>query len=645
MRSEPAAFVGVWRVLGYWLGVEATPEYDPGIVIHLDTDVTSAVVMNFVISAKRTRLAACIAAMAFAFLVATFAQAQSPPAKNVAPQNERSSGKSAQKLPVMRVNTRIVNVDVIVRDRRGNPVEDLKESDFKLYDNGQLQRIEFLDRFSDGVSASPSPEALPAELPPNIFTNFPGRDASLPVNLTIILADALNTPFGDQVYANKQLLKCIENLKPQDHVALYALGNGLRILQDFTGDDALLVRAAKAYMGQNTLAEPASKLSSSQADLPFSPEVIESASGPLRQMMLKMEQMNEQVGESYQERRTEMTLAAFRTIALHVADVPGRKNLLWLSGSFPVTFGLENTILPASSLTGGKPQMNNSPLAPAPQTYGELFQDAERLLESANVAVYPVDAMGLQAPYSVPTSPGAAMPRTDAYPHNEQAHMVMAQIADNTGGVAYFNTNDMADALERAMDDSRFSYLLGFAPQIRWDGKFHKVQVRVDRRGLSVRARKGYYAFPARTYAPQELDVLAYESQESLLDAMQVPVEVAVKVVHTKTSSASAVLDLAVFVPGKRVQFDEIPGQREADLDYAVAQRDDSDKVLQRYETGYRFRLGPQAYDVAIQGGLTYHDTVVLDARTTNLKIVVYDYGRHAFGSTTVPISRVQGLN
>lgn len=546
----------------------------------------------------------------------------------------------------MRINTRIVNIDVIVRDRRGNPVEDLKDSDFKLYDNGQLQRIEFLDKFSDGVSASPTPEALPAKLPPNIFTNFPGRDASLPVNLTIILADALNTPFGDQVYANKQLLKCIEGLKPQDHVALYALGNGLRILQDFTGDDALLVRAAKAYMGQNTLAEPASELSSSQADLPFSPEVIDSAAGSpvMAQMMLKMEQMNEQVGESYQRHRTEMTLAAFRTIALHVAGVPGRKNLLWLSGSFPITFGLENTILPASSLTGGKSQLNDSPLAPALQTYGELFEDAERLLESANVAVYPVDAMGLQAPYSVPTSPGAAMPGTDAYPHNEEAHMVMAQIADNTGGVAYFNTNDMADALERAMEDSRFTYLLGFAPHIQWDGKFHKVQVRVDRRGASVRARKGYYAFPTRTYAPQELDVLAYEAQESRLDAMQVPIEVTVKVEHPKTSSANGVLDLSVFVPGKRVEFAEIPGQREADLDYAVAQRDDSDKVLRKYETGYRFRLGAEAYDAAIQGGLTYHDTVVLDARTTNLKIVVYDYGRHAFGSTTVPISRIQGL-
>jgi VWFA-related protein len=598
--------------------------------------------MNFVTLVKRNQVAARVVAAGFALLVATFARAQSPPAKGLAPQNKQSPGKSAPTLPVIRVNTRIVNIDVIVRDRRGNSVEDLKQSDFKVYDNGQLQRIEFLDKFSDGVSASPSPGALPPKLPPNIFTNFPGQDASLPVNLTIILADALNTPFGDQVYANKQLLKCIENLKPQDHVALYALGNGLRILQDFTGDDALLVRAAKAYMGQNTLAEPASELNSSQVNLPFSPSA--QAQVRLQQIMLKMEQMNEQVGDFYQERRTEMTLAAFRTIALHVAGVPGRKNLLWLSGSFPVTFGLENTVLPASALTGPKPQLNNSPLAPAPQTYGELFEDAQRLLESANVAVYPVDAMGLEAPYSVPTSPNAAMPDTDVYPHNEEAHMVMAQIANNTGGEAYFNTNDMADALERAMDDSRFSYLLGFAPQIQWNGKFHKVQVRVDRGGLSVRARKGYYAFPARTYAPQELNVLAYEAQESRLDAMQVPVEVAVKVAHPKTSSANAVLDLAVFVPGKRVEFNEIPGQREADLDYAVAQRNANDRILRKYETGYRFRLGAEAYQAAMQGGLTYHETVVLDPQTTNLKVVVYDYGRHAFGSTTVPIYRIQGL-
>jgi VWFA-related protein len=552
----------------------------------------------------------------------------------------------------MQITTRVIKVDVLVHDRNGNPVEDLKANEFHVYDDGELQRIEYFNTTSGSFSSTDANQ-LPETLPPNVFTNVADRSGNLPDNLTIILVDALNTPFGYQAYANEQLVKYLRQLKPNDHVAIYALGNGLHILHDFTTDDALLVRVAEAYKGEKTFQQSASEINERSPDLPFGPDVIASArdpNSPLHKVMQQMEDLNERVGQFYQDRRTETTIAAFRAIGLHVANIVGRKNLLWISGSFPIAIGVGNMIRQGGPVDGRVPEMNTDPRTPAAQTYGESLMETERILESADVAVYPVDATGLVAPFSVPTSPGAAMPSGSpgadmGYPDDAEAHAVMSQIADDTGGLAFFNTNDIAHALEQAKDDARFSYVLGYSPQIRWDGRFHKVKVRVDRPGVNVRVRKGYFALPAPSYAPRQARLLAYQTEVSPLDAVEIPLTVGIKVEQPKTPSRFNVLNATVFVAGKRVQFAQTPGRWEADLDYMIAQRDDRGKILIESDTGYRFRLGSAAYQAAMQGGLTYHNTFGLDPRATNLKIVIYDYRTHTFGSTTIPLDQIQGLH
>src|SRR5580693_9075565 len=141
--------------------------------------------------------------------------------------------------PVIKMTTRQVQVNVVVRDKKGHPVEDLKREDFVLLDQGKPQEIRYFS-----VEKSESPEPPPA-LPPGVFSNRmvaagPGHAAALPNSLTVILLDGLNTRYADRNQARTGVVKFVAALKPGDRVAVYTLANQLRVLHDFTTDIAVL---------------------------------------------------------------------------------------------------------------------------------------------------------------------------------------------------------------------------------------------------------------------------------------------------------------------------------------------------------------------------------------------------------------------
>src|SRR5262249_3691066 len=139
--------------------------------------------------------------------------------------------------PILRVSTRLVQVNALVEDKSGNPVADLTREDFILTEKGQPQTISLFSM----ESSRPPETAKP--LPPNTFTNRSEYRAGTPPSVTAVLLDGLNTRFQDQAYAKTQIIKFLEQLQPHDRVALYALGTRLRVLHDFTSDAAPLLRA------------------------------------------------------------------------------------------------------------------------------------------------------------------------------------------------------------------------------------------------------------------------------------------------------------------------------------------------------------------------------------------------------------------
>jgi VWFA-related protein len=356
----------------------------------------------------------------------------------------------------IRVTTRLVEVNVIVRDKNG-PVRGLAKADFEIFDRGKARPIAF---FSENSADA----ARPAEpLPPNVFTNRPERRGVDPASATVILFDAVNTPVKDQLRSRKQFLKFLEQLRPQDRVAVYSLGTSLRVLSDFTNDPKRLMATVASYRG---------RLDGS----PDTPPLDRIATGDEKSDAIWNNFLQESEIAA-QDRRVELTLEAVEAIARHIGDVPGRKNLIWVSAAFPFeSYGY------------------------FPKTYSQEITRMARALSGANIAMHPVDArglIGLTAFSADGTRPAAAGTLGSQTPTGQP---VMDMLAQATGG-RVFKNNDIAGAIRTVLDESESTYTLAFYPQNGdLDSTFHKLRVKAQR-GPRRRSPKTPSCWSARSAA------------------------------------------------------------------------------------------------------------------------------------------------
>src|SRR6267143_4159889 len=234
--------------------------------------------------------------------------------------------------PVLKATTRLVQINVVVLNKRGEPVDGLKKEDFTVLDQGKEQQIA---TFSANSATLHEAASIPP-LAPNVFSNRGGSTATNPGSVTVILFDALNTSIQDQFYARQQVLKFLRQLQPQDHMAIYVLTTKIRVLNEFTEDTTSLLQAIQKFRGYSAPKENA----------------VNTAPSPVGQSLFLMnrtstESMTEQVREIFADedakindyvtiRRAATTTRALVAIANHVAHIPGRKNLIWVSGSFPI---------------------------------------------------------------------------------------------------------------------------------------------------------------------------------------------------------------------------------------------------------------------------------------------------------------------
>jgi len=285
----------------------------------------------------------------------------------------RPPAQTAAQAPVFRSTTRLVQINVVVH-KHGQPVTDLKKDDFVVLDHGKPQAITFFSM--DSASSLAARPQAPAPLPTDIFTNLPAERGSVPTGVTVILLDLVNTGFKDQHYARDGLLKFLKQIEPEDRIAIFTLGQrGLTLLHDYTTDAASLVERLKGEKGELTPTLDASTLD-------------DSTQQELRDMGLdSIADSNEREADFYTTNRVVNTLAVFDALAQHLAGLPGRKSLIWVSSGIPMMIGFDE--LPtAGSAISTRDQRIFSPEMDA----------AVRALNNSGIAVYPVDARGLIVP-------------------------------------------------------------------------------------------------------------------------------------------------------------------------------------------------------------------------------------------------------
>ncbi len=409
-------------------------------------------------------------------LLSAVAAAQTPPAP--------------QPPATIQTRTELVVEDVVVTNRAGNPVHGLTRSDFLLSEKGIPQQLR---TFDEHIAQPPAPPPPPLNLPPGVFTNY--APAPLTPVLNVLLFDTLNTPLEAQSYARLQLLRYIRTAPSGQRLAIFGLTSRLTLLQGFTSDPAIL-RAAidrksiRPSLLLNNTAVSSESLSDNLTDLAGSAGTqgaqIAEAAANVRQF--EADNSVIQLGI-----RTRFTLDALATLGRYLGAFPGRKNILWFSGSFPIN------IFPDVTL--------NDPLR-STADFSSDIRDTANVLARAQVAVYPIDSRGLFSDpvYSAANdgrsliSPGAATAESLRFSSQTAAeNTTMLAMAEATGGRAFINTNDLSGAVTKAVSNGSNFYTLTYSPaNNRFDGAFRKLELRLvgarASEGLTLSYRRGYYA-------------------------------------------------------------------------------------------------------------------------------------------------------
>jgi VWFA-related protein len=530
---------------------------------------------------------------------------------------QTSPGQTApDQVAVFRSSAHLVQISVVVHDSHGRAIDDLKKADFVVTENGKPQPISFFWEASADKSA-----AAAAPLPPRIFSNVIAQNRDVPTSVTVVLLDLLNTSWSDQLYARKGLLRFFQQLQPQDRVAIFALGrHSLTLLHDYTTDAASLIARLEKATGEIPTELDASTVNND-------------AQSELRNLGLDaIADASQREADFYTSGRIVNTLSTLEAIAQHLSGVPGRKNLIWLSGGFPLTIGFDE--LPAIGSTREQ------------RTFTREMDAAIRALNNSGVAVYPVDARGLMVVPGFDASvrglprigaPARGGSKLSAINDNIDS---MKELASRTGGRAAYNTNDLGRAIRQAIDDSTVTYTIGYySTDDRQDGKFREIHVKVDRPHVDVRYRKGYFAL-------KPADATPAIRKEQIRGAVWSPLEATALAINARVDlvnqPAPNTMNVVVQVDPAGLSFRKEDDRWKAELDLIYVQKDAHGRLIgDGISDHVSLALTDATHDQAMKDGVVRQRRVPRQAGAINMRIVVRDVGSGSVGSIAIPFSQI----
>lgn len=381
----------------------------------------------------------------------------------------------AQDPLTFRSGVEIIEVDVFVTDRDGNFVRDLTKDDFEIREDGTPQEVRSLS-FVDLPIEKPAPETLDiSRLPePDVTTNdTPAGRIYVFLMDSPSTAGTGNSARGGVVYDAyvkrfaRQFIE--ESVMPGDRVAVVHAQGTSTDSQAFTTNKQQLVRSVDRYgLGRSGAANP--------------------------------------FGGHEAVARNMETYRAIQHLSERLGAMSGRrKAILWIGGQM-VFDPLD--VCPRGLLECPREDQIIAQAAPALLS---AYEDAIGAATRNNVAIYPIDPSGLG----------------DALGSRELSRIAaLRMVAEDTGGIAVVNTNNYADHYEAIVRENSTYYVLGYSPStVRRDGEFHRISVRVNRPGVTVRARKGYFA-PSAERAAEPPPVLPDGVSAAAANALRLPIPV-----------------------------------------------------------------------------------------------------------------------
>lgn len=543
-----------------------------------------------------------------------------------------------EKRDVVRIVTNLVAIDVIVTDKNGKQVTDLKPEDFEIFEDGKKQQLTNFSYIETGKSSgSELKETANAE-----GSNKSGASVA-PAPLTreqvrrtvALVIDDLGLSFESFDYARQAMAKFVdEQMQPNDLVAILRTSAGVGVLQQFSSDKRQL-HAAIAQVRWNPLGRSG-----------ISPV------GTLNEQSIGADnrdsiQFTEEMEESRAAQYSVGTMGTLNAVVRGMADLPGRKSIVLLSEAFRMFTAQGRNV--------------------------ELVQALRQLTDEANansVAIYTVDASGLQsytfeasdkvAGYSYlispevlaasggpgsgagaggvrPNAPPRTLPRADSLSAQaeqdssaafrrlsaltemreqqaSQTHTVLSYLAERTGGIFERNRNDLGSSIERIMADQRGYYLIGYRPELssvdpKGGRRLHSLNVKVKRSGLKIRSRDGYFGVSTedRRGRPRTRAERLTAALTSPFAAGDIDIRLT-SLFGNEPNGGGSYLRSLLHIDAKDLKFKEEPdGARTAELEMVAVAFGDNGQVVDQlsYPQTVRAANAP-AYERMLKDGLVY---------------------------------------
>lgn len=548
------------------------------------------------------------------------------PTVSAAPQQQPSATPpAAAPQPFIRSTTRLVQVSVVALDNHGNPITGLTRDNFTLSDQGAPQTI------SDFTAATPASVNSAVNFPPNIFTNRYDLKGQDPGAVIILLFDALNTSAEDQAYARKQVLKFLQSMKPQDHIALYALSNKLLVLHDFTQDSAALVNAVSRFTPKESAAFDASNAGMIDS--------IFALSDPGTQLQGSALSANAEIAGLATENRVISTANAISAIANHVSAIPGRKSLVWVSGGFPLNISINHLGVGGTDTTSFiNPSSANDAKSAGKQVSVPDINPAIRALNRSNISIYPVDVHGVELSMGMgpnDRAPAATLSQQGFFERRDRIES-FATLADRTGGVAFYGNNDVRDGIRRAFDDGRFAYTIGFYPDHNtWDGKFHEIKVQAKSPGAKLRYRQGYFAVPELADSEASVKAALQDAAFSPIESTSLGMIVAVK---SLGDPAERKLELRIGVDPKQLLLQTSADHRKGAIDMMFVQTSANGELQGAEKQHFDVNLDDKQFTFMSTAGMVLLRHLTVSPQSAEIRVILRDAASGSLGSVAIPV-------
>jgi VWFA-related protein len=535
---------------------------------------------------------------------------QGPPAG--APQAPPAVQPDRQFPPLtFKVEVNYVEVDAVVTDQQGRFVGTLQPGDFQVLEDGKPQSIVNFGVVNVPVEYAEAPLFVKQPIEPDVQSNakpFDGR-------IYVIVLDDLHTDLRYTPRVKIAARRFVQQMGANDVAAVVTTGGSADAAQEFTGNKRLLSQAIDKFMGRALRSATLNRLDDYNR---------------MRGMPTGANSAPRDIDEHQRAYYARNTLSSIRQLSDFMAGVRGRRKALVLFSE-----GIDYDIL----------DVFNHQYA---SDIRDASSDAIAAATRANVSIYSVDPRGLT------DAAGDTMELTGIDPSADPALRLdmrgmqdelrlqqdsLRVLADETGGFAAVNSNDFSNAFNRIRDENSHYYLLGYYPSNeRRDGRFRRIEVRLTKPGLQVRARKGYVAPRGKPPAPAAAPTGKDKPTPLLREAMDSPLplsglRLAVSAAPFKGAAPNASVAVLLHADGSSLKFTEREGRFDGSLELSIVAVDHEGKIRNALRQKVDMPLRPQSRATVARTGVRVLSRIEIPAGRYQLRVAALDGGSQLAGS------------